>query len=257
MKKSILVCLFIVFSILLFSCEQEEKGIDIFYRPLVESKYNVTIEKVYYTVRINPYSDEEGQFKYLPSQMAASFRDIYFETACVEPNWMNVTYVKTDQGDKLVYHILQVKKDSDPNLAVVMIDYPFAYTFDEMMTFVQNIDLDLDFAIDESYVSFSAQSFYGLPTNYCNGSLVIEPITTSLIDLTSINPDEFIWVLNYGESIDSTSNHDDYHTLWLTIKPQIIRLWYSDSQVFITYKDQDDPEQYIYPYQRLVESFVS
>jgi hypothetical protein len=256
MKKIILLCMLTVFSMMLFSCENEEKGIDIFYRPLVESKYNVTIEKVYYTVNINPYSGEAGQFKYLPSQMATAFRDIYFETDCVEPNWMQVTYIKTDQGDKLVYHILRVKKDADPNLAVVMIDYPFAYTFDEMMTFVQNIDLNFDFAIDESYLSFNAQSFYGLQTNYCSGSFVIEPITNSLIDLTSINPDEFIWVLNYGESIESTSNNDAYHTLWLTISPRIIRLWYSDNQVFITYKNQDNPEEYIYPYQRLVVSIV-
>jgi len=256
MKKMILLCMLIVFSMMLFSCKEKEKGIDIFYRPLVESKYNVTIEKVYYTVRINPYSGEAGQFKYLPSQMAIAFRDIYFETACVEPNWIHVTYIKTDQGDKLVYHILQVKKGADPNLAVVMIDYPFAYTFDEMITFVQNINLNLDFEIDESYVSFYAQSFYGLQTNYCSGSFVIEPITNSLIDLTSINPDEFIWVLNYGESQESTSNHETNHTLWFTLSQKIIRIWYSDNQIFITYKDQEQPEQYIYPYQRLVDSIV-
>ena len=254
MRKILFLLILLSFTITLFSCSEE--GTSIYYYTQVKSKYDVSIDYVYYKIQINPKIGEEDQFIYLSDEMANQFQEIYFEPECFNPNWLNVVYIKTNLGDKLVFYIESVKKNTDPDLAVVMIDYPFEYTFDELMDFLRLSNFEVDFSDGSESWYILAQSYYQTDTLDCgfidyiydNRSADYYPF-----DAANINPDEFVWVFILNSNNSQTANEkQDNTSVWITIPILIYRIWVDDHQIYVTKATKETPEVYVYPFERPV-----
>lgn len=254
MKKILFLLILLSFTITLFSCSKE--GTSIYYYTRVKSKYAVSIEYVYYEIQINPKVGDEDKFIYLTDDIANQFQEIYFESECRDPNWLNVVYIKTNLGDKLVFYIDSIKKNADPDLAVMMIDYPFEYTYDEMMDFLRLSDFEVDFSDGSESWNILAQSYYQIDTlgcglvdyTYDNHSIDYYPF-----DAANINPDEFVWVFTLiSNNARAYSKSQDNTSVWITIPILVYRIWIDDHQIYITKVTKDTPEIYVYPFERPV-----
>ena len=267
MKKlfSFLMLFLVAFS--LMSCKMltlETDPFDVDMIKTLESKYDVVVEKVYTQTNIDPDYETEHSYKYLTSSKKKQLNAVRYKDPC-NLAWLIVSYVKTNEGDRLIFHVQQVNQEKDILEAVIMIDYPYEYTADDMKTYLQNLVLDEPLLIDFDNFNFGFQykhDPYIRPQITSSSGNRCFTFNVSMGQYEHLNQDfnpaaeldsEFVWVFNAPIIEDDVVNLNHSSKIWFSMGEYInYRIFVKDNVVHITAAGEDLPEAYIYPFKELV-----
>jgi len=245
----------------LVSCQGEAIGVDMIWA--IESKYQVDVLDVYASARIDP-NYENVRFSHLTKDMEEQLENARHVNRC-EQAWLIVSYVKTDLGDRLAFSVREVKSETQLENAVIMIDYPYEYTREDMKDYLLSLELAEPLLIDFDTFQFRFQ-YKHAPTITPEPNLIDRILQRSCfatIDTTHfahLNPDfnpaldldsAFVWIFT-GRTDRSETNESPSHTpLWITGDDDytIYRVFVIEDTLYVTMANETTPERYIHPIQ--------
>lgn len=269
MRMKTWISLWLVFGLTLslVSCQGEAIGVDLI--EAIRNTYDVEVLDVYASAKIDP-NYGNVRFSHLTKDMEKQLEKARHVNRC-EQAWLSVSYVNTDLGDRLVFHVREVKSETQRENAVIMIDYPYAYTRDAMKDYLQDLDIDEPLMID--FDTFEFQFQYKHAPNITPEPSLIDRIlqrgcftmtdTTSFAHLNSdFNPaadldSDFVWIFT-GRTEASETNKSQGHTpLWIDGDSDytIYRVFVMDDTPYVTMANETTPERFIYPIQEDIVRF--
>ncbi len=234
---------------------------------VLEKNFGVTVEEVYTTVNIDPNYETDNSYIYLTKGMEKQFNRIRYENPC-NLAWLNIAYVKTNLGDSLILFVEQIRRQADLDLSVIMINYPYEYTAEEMKTFLQNLELEEPLLIDFENFSFRYQykhSPYLIPEEETDDETVKSGCFTGgfmVSDFSYLKEDfnpaselesDFVWVFTAFPAPQELRKLRDNSFLWYDMLDATnYRVFVKAGEVYITMANETTPETYIYPTQEPV-----
>ncbi len=257
MKPWLGLLMILGFLFALASCQRDIIAVDM--ETLVEEKYGVEVVQMYATTQINP-DDPDEPFIHLTREMRRTLKSVRHADPC-NLAWLSVSYIKTNEGDHLVFHVAMVNRIKDLKDAVFMIDYPYEYTVTDMKAYLMSLDLESPLLIDFETFAFSLQYkhapvIHPEPSAFdrlFNRSCFVMIVSTN----NHLNPDfhpaatlnsAFVWIFNAKAQTDEETGSTETVPLWFQQADFVqYRVYVKDGVVYVTMASMDVPETYIHP----------